>query len=368
MKTVFCEPRFTGPRFEEHTLPVDVARDLAAYEALVVELAKHLYKLDNPQRERAPKGFAANFRLDIQAIGEGSTKPLLAAVVMSGVLVLPHSEASHFERARDLIAECIAAPEGRLPEQFPKELLSHFNQLGRSLRLGEALELPLPAARGNAVLTPERRKKLVLAASGEYEREIELQGYIGEVDWEKSTFRLRLEDGSQTTVPLEPSFRDEVRDYGGRARHWVVVRGIGIFDARDGLKRFLSVEPMEVLKNVQMASRLDELMQLTPGWFEGAALAPDRDRLSQFAEQLTATYPDSLALPAIFPTQDGNLLLEWDAAGDPSLDVRLADFNANYHAFDDAGADIERDFMLGDEAGWSELRAFLGANIRKRQA
>src|SRR5690606_29672786 len=140
----------------------------AAYEALVIELAKYLYKLDNPKRERAPKGFAANFRLDIEDIGEGSTRPLLA-VVMSGVLALSNSEASHFERARDLIAECIAAPEGRLPDQFPKELLSHFNQFGRSLRNGEALELPLPST-GNAVLTPERRKKLVLAASEEYER------------------------------------------------------------------------------------------------------------------------------------------------------------------------------------------------------
>ena len=99
MKTTFCQPRVTGQRFDEHTLPVEVARDLAAYEALVIDLAKHLYKLENPKRERAPKGFAANFRLDIQEIGDGSTKPLLA-VVMSGMLALSNSEPSHFERAR----------------------------------------------------------------------------------------------------------------------------------------------------------------------------------------------------------------------------------------------------------------------------
>lgn len=366
MKTIFCQPRFTGERFDEHTLPVEVARDLAAYEALVIELAKHLYKLDNPKRERAPKGFAANFRLDIQDIDEGSTKPLLA-VVMSGVLALSNSEASHFERARDLIAECIAAAEGRLPEQFPKELLSYFNQFGRSLRNGEAMELPLPTT-GNAVLTPERRKKLVLAASEEYEREVEMQGYIGEVDWERSTFRLRLADGSHTIVPLLAGFREEAREYGGRARHWVIVKGIGTFDAWDRPKRILSAESSEVVKNFEIANRLDELAKLAPGWFEGAGLVPDKDRLAQFAEQLTASYPDGLALPAIFPTQDGNLLLEWDAVGDPSLDVRLADYSASYHAFDDDGADIERDFGLDGESGWSELHAFLSANIRKRQA
>ena len=362
----FCQPRFTGERFDEHTLPVEVARDLAAYEALVIELAKHLYKLDNPERERAPKGFAANFRLDIQDIDEGSTKPLLA-VVMSGVLALSNSEASHFERARDLIAECIAAAEGILPEQFPKELLGYFNQFGRSLRNGEAMELPLPTT-GNAVLTPERRKKLVLAASEEYEREVELQGYIGEVDWDRSTFRLRLADNSTMDVPLLPSFHDEARAYGGRSRHWVIVKGVGTFNAWDRLKRILSTESSEVVKNFEIANRLDELARLTPGWFDGVGLVPDKDRLAQFAEQLTASYPDDLALPAIFPTQDGNLLLEWDAVGNPSLDVRLADYSASYHAFDDDGADIERDFGLDGESGWSELHAFLSANIRKRRA
>lgn len=366
MKTGFSQPRFTGQRFDEHTLPVEVARDLAAYEALVIALAKHLYKLDNPKRERAPKGFAANFRLDIEDIGEGSTRPLLA-VVMSGVLALSNSEASHFERARDLIAECIAAPEGRLPEQFPKELLSHFNQFGRSLRNGEALELPLPTT-GHAVLTPERRKKLVLAANEEYEREVELQGYIGEVDWEKSTFRLRLADGSQTVVPLLAGFRDEAREYGGRARHWVIVKGVGTFDAWDRLKRILSAESLEVVKNFEIANRLDELAKLAPGWFDGAGLAPDKERLAQFAEQLTSGYPDGLAIPSIFPTQDGNLLLEWDALGDPSLDVRLNDYSASYHAFDDDGSDIERDFSWDGEPGWGELKAFLDTNIRKRQA
>lgn len=366
MKIPFYQPSFTGQRFDEHTLPVEVARDLAAYETLVIELAKHLYKQDHPERERAPKGFAANFRLDIQEIGEGSTKPLLA-LVMSGVLALAGGEATHFERARDLIAECVAAPDGRLPHLFPKELLGHFNQLGRSLRDGETLELPL-ASTGNAVLTPERRKQLVLAASEEYEREVELQGYIGEVDWEKATFRLRLADNSHTIVPLLSTFHEEAREYGGRSRHWVVVKGVGTFDAWDRLKRVLSSESAEVVKNFEIAARLDELAQLQSGWFDGEGVALDKDRLALFAESIASTYPDDLALPAVFPTQDGNLLLEWNVAGDPSLDIRLVDFQASFHAFGADGVDIERDFDLSSEASWKELHAFLSDGIRKRVA
>lgn len=200
MKTDFSQPRFTGTRFDEHTLPVDVARDLAAYESLIVDLAKHLYLTDHPDRQRVPKGFASNFHLDIDRIDEGSAKPILV-LVLSGALELVGGERDYFDQARDLVSECIAAPESALPENFPKELLVHFNQLGRSLREGEALELPRQGTE-SAVLTPDKRKKLVLAADRVYEKEVDLLGSIAEVDWGKFTFRLRLADGSQFEMCL----------------------------------------------------------------------------------------------------------------------------------------------------------------------
>ena len=364
MKTEFYQPRFTGQRFEEHTLPVEVARDLAAYEGLLIELAKSLYKQDHPERERAPKGFAANVHLDIQEIGEGSAKPILA-LVMAGTLALQGGDATYFEKARDLIAECVAAPDGHLPPRFPKELLGYFNQLGRSLRVDETLELPL-ATSGNAVLTPDRRKQLVLAANAEYQREVELKGFIGEVDWENNRFRLRLSDGSQTNVPLLPSFHGDAREYGGRSRHLVIVSGVGTFDAWEHLKQVLSTDSSEVVKNFEIATRLDELFQIQRGWFEGKGAALDKDRLSLFAEQIVTSFPDDLALPVFIPTQHGNLLLEWDAAGDPSLDVRLSDLQASFHAFDTDGGDVERDFGLNSESDWKTLFDFLSENVRKR--
>jgi hypothetical protein len=42
MKSEFLHPRFDDARFAEHTLPLEVARDLAAYETLVVALLKRL--------------------------------------------------------------------------------------------------------------------------------------------------------------------------------------------------------------------------------------------------------------------------------------------------------------------------------------
>lgn len=366
MKTNFSQPRFTGARFDEHTLPVDVARDLAAYETLIIELAKHLYLENHPDRQRVPKGFAANFRLDIERIDEGSAKPLLA-LVMAGALALQGGERDYFERARDLVAECVAAPVAALPENFPKALLGHFNQFGRSLREDETLELPLPG--GNtppARLTQEKRKQLVLAADQVYEREITLLGHIEEVDFAKSSFRLRLIDGGQAIVPMSDPFHIHARTYAGRVRHIINVTGIGTYDAWDRLQKVISVDLLEVTKNYDISTRFDEISQLKNGWFDGNGLAPDADALSRIFEKLIADYPDKLPLPLIAPKQDGNLLLEWNAGGDPSLDIDLTTLQASFHSFDENGDDKERDFRV-DSSGWPELLAFLSENIKALQ-
>jgi hypothetical protein len=365
MKTNFSQPRFTGPRFDEHTLPVDVARDLAAYETLIVELAKRLYLKDHPDRQRAPKGFATNFRLDIERIDEGSAKPLLA-LVMAGALALQGGERDYFEQARDLVAECIAAPDTALPENFPKELLVHFNQFGRSLREGEALELPLHGKNEVARLTQDKRKRLVLAADQVYERETSLLGYIEELDFAKSTFRLKLIDGGQAVVPMPDSFHNNARTYAGRSRHQISVFGVGAYDSWDHLQKVISVDLLDVIKNYAISEKIDEISQLKDGWFDGRGLAPGVDKLADVSERLIADYPDKLPLPRIVPKQDGNLLLEWIAEGDPSLDIDLTASQASFHAFDVNGEDLERDFNL-NAAGWQDLFVFLGEKIKVSQ-
>jgi hypothetical protein len=125
MKSEFLQPKFDGARFREHTLPLEVARDLTAYETLVVELAKQLYIQDHPDRQRVPKGFAADFHLHLERVDDGSAKPLLSVVVAGGLAF--GAGATYFERARDLITACVAAPDGQLPTAFPRALLGHFN-------------------------------------------------------------------------------------------------------------------------------------------------------------------------------------------------------------------------------------------------
>lgn len=357
MKAEFLRPKFDGARFAEHTLPLEIARDLAAYETLIIELAKHLYLRENPARRRVSKGFSADFHLHLESVEQGSAIPVLA-VVAASLLPLAHGANPYFERARDLVAECVGAAPGKLPEEFPRELLGYFNQIGRSLRDGESLQLGQ-----NAVLTPQRRKELVLAAYTVYEREIELTGIIAEADWEKSTFRLRQTDGSQTNVPMPEAFHASAREYGGRTRYWVTVKGVGSYNEWEKLQKVIAVESLDIQPHYQLTVRFEALGNIENGWYEGRGVAPDKNQLVIVAEKFLESYPETLVFPTITPTPEGNLLFEWNTTGSPSVDLDLSSLVAEFHAFGPDNTDIEQDFSLSADGEWVKFFTFLADNM-----
>ena len=126
--------------------------------------------------------------------------------------------------------------------------------------------------------------------------------------------------------------------------------------------------PVDVIKNFPLMKRFDELAQLEANWYEGQGTAPDKNKLEIIAQKLTDSYPEHLPLPTIVPTQDGNLLLEWDTEGDPSTDIDLGSMKASFHAFGPRGEDIEADFDLSVEGSFETFFAFLSAHIRSRLA
>jgi hypothetical protein len=40
---VFLKPRFVGKRFDNHSLPLEILKDLAVLEELIIEVAKREY-------------------------------------------------------------------------------------------------------------------------------------------------------------------------------------------------------------------------------------------------------------------------------------------------------------------------------------
>ena len=368
MKAVFLQPRFVGARFEEATLPVEVARDLAAYQDLVIELAKHLYLEEHQFRQRTPKGFSDAFSLHIEKVEEGSTRPLLIWVAAAALGALPfkaeEAGSNYFTQARDLVAECVSASAANqpLPAKFPKPLLDYFNVLGRSLLPGESVDLAPPDFPA-AVLTPERRKALVLAGQRFYTQAVDLLGVIEEMDGKKESFRLRLDDGGAVVVHLPGFFEERVRMAWNKKRTQVQVKGIGSYDARGNLQGVPETLNLEVFPNQTLAGQIEELGSLQDGWLGESSKAPDEIGLAWARDQLVATFPDDLPFPQVAPTAEGGLFLEWVNGPMcisaefllPAHQAELLAVNVETEAADDQSIDLD----ANPDASWPALYDFV---------
>jgi hypothetical protein len=274
---------------------------------------------------------------------------------------------TYFEQARDLVTECIKtnAASQPLPPKFPKELLDYFNVFGRSLLEGEALELPGAAATDPAVLTPERRKQLVLAARKVYTKAVELVGTIGETDWEKQTFRLRLRDGPAVTVPLPEAFNELARRAGGKERTSALVKGVGVFDAWERLQKVQETHHMELQFNAVLAEALGELAKLEDGWYEGKGKAPDKETLAWVTDQLVEKFPDDLPYPHVGPIPDGGLFLEWiQKPWRISAEIMLPGYQCELQATNtETGASMDKDCDLAQPAEWAGFYDFVRKQV-----
>lgn len=106
----YLSPRLVGSRFEQHSIPLEVLKDLAALEELIVEVAKwHYFAVSNKDRKRIPKGFVDQVSLKVTGINEGSAIPLIVLTIASAVgdTLFPIDQHECFEKARDsVISNC----------------------------------------------------------------------------------------------------------------------------------------------------------------------------------------------------------------------------------------------------------------------
>lgn len=361
----FIQPRFDGPRFEAHTLPVTAAKDLAAYEELVLELAKHLYRRKNPGRKNVPKRFAEGFSLHLQTIDEGSARPALVAMLAAtGTLGIPTPLPVELKEARDLITRVIATEDGEpFPPEFPKDFYSYFNRIGRSLEEGEQIEWS-PRSTGNfAALTPAKRKRLLLAHRETYEAEVEVVGFVEELDSKKCSGVLRTPSNEAISLCYEDPFFADLKAALGEGRVAVRLSGVGVFDVSERLASLKEIEQIETLPNFAMTSEIDALAQLADGWLEGGGKAPKGSDLEWLANEMADHFP-AIEFPSVVPTEEGNVVFEWCRPhARIELEVGFDGSTLELYATDLAKDEFrEESFSKGDwTAAFARVNSLLGA-------
>lgn len=360
MNQEFLKPKLVGRRFDEHTLPLEVLRDFAALEEMIIEVAKREYLAVHPKRLRTPKGFTKQLELHLSAVEPGSAIPV---IVLAFAGLFP--DADYFDRAKDKIVETIASAEMQQAPSLPPELLRYFDRFGRSLREGEAIEF----ARSNgqsATLTPQLRERLLRASQAEeWTEEVTLKGRIPEVDQSDLTFEVELRDGTKLRAPLAEHLRSTVLEasVGYRDNLLVSVQGIVKRDRADRLKSFETVEHITTLDPLDIETRLEELSELKDGWLNGKGKAPDSDALRALTHKFERFFDTELPLPYIYPTPDGGIQAEWTIGGtEISLEIELPSQQAFYQALNiHTGKEEDLELRLADGEQWKQLNAALKA-------
>lgn len=373
VETEFLAPRLVGKRFEGASIPLEMLRDLAALEDMLVEVAKWVFLERNVTRQRLPRGFAESIHLRLIGVREGSAVPIIMLQSSEDTLLpLGHRYQPYLDEARDLIIGTIAAANDSASSSFglPAQYLSYFDRLGRSLRDDERIEFESKDGRP-ASLTREVRSKLLSASSiRTISEEVTLRGSLPVVDQGKLTFEVALINGQRIPgVISEEHLETFLEGYiGYRTGLRVAIAGIARFERNPKrLKVIESVERISLLDELDVAARVDELRLLNDGWLEGRGLALSATGLDWFVASFQREFSGDLPLPYVYPTEDGGLRLEWDLGSlDLSIDVDLASKSGALHALDRA-SDSDRSETLnlaGD--GWARIREIVGTAVIAR--
>ncbi|UOA08481.1 hypothetical protein [Methylobacter sp. S3L5C] len=369
MSHEFLKPRLVGERFNKHSVPLELLKDFAALEEMIVEVAKWKFKESHPKQKRIPSGFGKDLSLHISNIENGSAIPVIILMyamscpvdTQTQVEMYDSPDVYYFKQARDLVIETIACAVQSKPLPLPAQFLGYFDRFGRGLRGDEYIEFNDNEL---AKLTLETREKLIRASKvDEWTEDRVLKGRISEADQSRMRFELELKNGTKLRAPLTSQHLDTILDafnnYANDAR--VVVQGAIKIDRQNQPKSIEFVEHITLIDPLDVDERLDELAKLEDGWLDGKGVALNPENLLWLGKSFESKFDADLPLPYLYPTSDGNIQAEWpignwEASIEINLDKKCAEWQALNLKSDKC---IDSDFDLSNDDGWSKLNQAL---------
>ena len=363
----FLKPRLCGGRFEQGGIPLDMLKDLAVLQEMLIEVAKWRFREEHPDRMRSPRGFTEGVELRLSGIEEGSVRPVFdLSLGTSQLAMLTTQRQKYFQQARDAIIGAISAAECNEPilSHLPEGSLAYFNRIGRSLGDNEYIEFNAPSSTTPVRLTRRTRRQLILASSSvrEITEAVSLRGSIPGADQDAMTFELQPIHGHKVSGPIPDQHYETILSAfsGYRRNTRVLLQGVGRYNRQNRLVGMESVEHIALLDPLDVSARLDEFRGMRDGWLEGGGQAPDHDGLDWLSVSFERIFPDDLPLPYLFPNPEGGIEAEW-TLGEHSVvfEINLDAHRGHWLSFDKQSDDDEeedgRTLDLDDSTCWTWL-------------
>jgi hypothetical protein len=340
----FVRITLEGARFAGGRLPIDAMTEVVAYQQVLRDAARIEWERENPD-EDAPTGLTDGLQLVLKDIVPGS-----AILELERVGSIREDQASNAEELPDFtafyergIAELereltLVTDPGTPVLDLPLLASPAFLNLASSLEAGESVRAESIAKSSDqaVILVPsltEATHREVVAVRGiEYRKAIEknrvrrrtktesLAGKLISLNAQKRTFTFdSLHYGEVNGRYKSEAITDDLKAVLQSSALAPVVRLDGTFRfLEDQLKFILGVSSVELLEidGKSWSRRFVELAQLTPDWSGegGGAEIISFPALDAARQILIRADERGLALPGIFPMEDGGVQLEWSSA------------------------------------------------------
>ena len=394
--TFLC-PRLIGTRFEGHSIPLELLKNLSVLEGLIIEVARLEFFKDYPDRQRVPQGFTDGIELKLTGIKDGSAILVISLLVITNTLFSANQR--YFERARDAIIRTIGVAEdskvgatGTVEESkaimdiLNPKVLFYLDRIGQGLREDEAIEFIRPDNQLSAKFTINTRQRLIFASSMVKERSVDfiretrteqytpltveeltkdttVRGTVPEVNQDDMTFLIQSFDGQQIKAPITPQHFDAILEAfnGYKNNLRFLFQGVGIFNRSEQLLRFDSIEHISPLDELDISAQIYDLRQLKDGWLEGQGKAPSKEGLDWLVQAFDKHYSGDLPLPYLYPTEPGGIQAEWSLGqNEITLEIDLAEHSGYFHALHmEDDTEKTRRLDLGSDKHWMDLKELI---------
>lgn len=315
--------KFKGKRYDTHLLPVEVLSDFQAYSNLISALAAHIYKKNNQNRQKVPRGFKNRFEIKLNVLGQGSTvAPLIREFNESyGEMEAMGDE---FSLARDMVNEALKGigDGSGLPGEFPEEMAPHFEKFGAGLQDGEEILLSESDDFSKEFYRYNKniQREILKSIRRPYSSICEVSGRVDSIILSKQKFSVIAAGNNAEIWGSYPiAFKEALRD-AHRQNEKVHVRlfGIGRYNpdevlySVDNLQHIIIEEEGKLIPTPNPEKRLVELSSLKKGWYDGQGeefKPSELELIKKTILHLLNNY--NVPAPFIYPTPENNVTLEW---------------------------------------------------------
>lgn len=312
----FLDFALSGGRFEVEGFPLDAMGELANYQRLLFAVAKELWHRKHPDRKAVPKHFEDQFRLGLKVVHEGSAVPVAIRPPELDILGQPDLLTESKEFINAAFEQVVQSFE--LPSGLSDSTISAFKAVARDLSATESYRFRDGTPEQVIYNTGHRRRLLERLEDALQTVTGVLVGNIKTLDPYDQTFVLLTAVGEVGGKFSDASIFEDLHDAMDLPQDATWVRLWCTYEVKQdkGKDRVVRINDVDTFESFDVQKGplpvdLAELASLNRGWLDGDGAIIELPPIEFARDLLGSLMQEQLVQPAVFPTEEGGVQLEW---------------------------------------------------------